>query len=253
MLCHHCVAVGAGERQTVSCLHSMPILLRAILTFVLSAVACTHATRASRPDIRTLSYGDRDIETTSALRDDAVLQLARALEARGTRLTAVWEIPGNAELVLSIIIPPEEPAAYGPQLAVLRPSASGVDIVHASARLLDDDFINPSFFTFHDRTLVLADHGSEDAYGIIAWSIESGTVRPVGEIPVAFPEGDDVFTRGAASSATAKVVGSGYEIEIPGPLLLNPRSRNETVIAGRNEAVTFCEASGALILCRTRS
>lgn len=180
------------------------------------------------------------------------LQLARELSTRNIVLAAAWEIPNNPGLVLAAIIAPEEATAYGPQLAMLRPSSTGVEIAHTSTRLLDDDFINPSFFIFPDRTLVLADHGSEDAYGILAWSIESGSVRDLGAIPVAFPEGDAVFTRGAASSATVRIVKGEYEINFRGPLLLNPRSRNETVIARRYEAVSSCESSGALAVCRGR-
>ena len=135
----------------------------------------------------------------------------------------LWTIPGFPDLTLAIVIRPPAGDAYGPRLVAFR----GAEVVHESGRLFDDDFVNPTFFRFGDRTLLLADHGSEDAYDILAWSIESDRIRDLGELAVALPEDIDVFTRGAARHARVERRGDRYLVTIRGPFLVDPRGETE--------------------------
>jgi hypothetical protein len=156
-------------------------------------------------------------------------------------------IPGWPSLTVALRDSPPAGSAYGPQLVV-----TGVDgaVVHESARLFDTDFVHPKFFRFADRTLMLADFGSEDAYGMIVWSFEAAGVRDLGVLDLALAEERDVFTRGAAATARVEVVDGAYVIRIPGPVLMDPRSDGEVLIARRRETVTVREVDGRLVIVR---
>ena len=150
---------------------------------------------------------------------------------------------------LAVIEKPAAETAYGPQLVALG-VAGDVRVLHASPRLYDDDFVRPTFFAFSNRTLILADHGSEDAYGVLAWSIEYGGVRDLGQLQIALSEDKDVFTRGAAATARVEMKDGKYVITIPGPVLQNPQGENERLLAKKGETVTFRESAGRFELAR---
>ena len=156
----------------------------------------------------------------------------------GASVSEVWKVPGQPTVMLAVIERPATETSYGPQLAAID-VRGGVRVLHESTRLYDADFVHPTFFEFPDRTLVLADHGSEDAYGMLAWSIENGAVRDLGQLPVALPEDHDVFTRGAAPTARVEIRDGQYVITIPGPVLLDPRGEGERLLAKEGEVVTF--------------
>jgi hypothetical protein len=123
-------------------------------------------------------------------------------------------------------------------------------VLHESPRLYDVDFVQPTFFTFSSRTLVLADYGSEDAYGVLAWSVENGAVRDLGVLDIARPEEKDVFTRGVALTALVELQDGKYVITIPGPVRLDPRGEDERLLATKDEVVTFRESSGRFELAQ---
>jgi hypothetical protein len=220
-----------------------------LLFFAVLPVGCTPTVSGVQPRVHQVPFADRAIEAEVTLPDSAVIQYAQTLADADILLTAIWRVPGLPDSALGIITSPATADAYGPQLALFRVTPAGLQVTHSSRHLFDDDFIKPSFFEFPDRTLLLADHGSEDAYGVIAWSFENGAVRDLGEIPVALPEDSDVFTRGAARFATVVFDQGRYTIEIPGPLLLNPRSENQTELARQGETARFCERGGQFVHC----
>lgn len=179
------------------------------------------------------------------------LQVALLLIATSCASTEFerWTVPGQPRVTLALVEKAPDGVSYGPQLVALDAQRR---VLHESGRLFDDDFVRPTFFAFPDRTLVLADHGSEDAYGILAWSIENGTVRDLGELEVALPEDEDVFTRGAAATASVALRDGAYVITIAGPLLLDPRGRNERLLAKEGEVATFRESAGRFELVQPR-
>jgi hypothetical protein len=140
---------------------------------------------------------------------------------------------------------PPAGAAYGRQLVAVR---DGGQVLHESARLYDADFVVPKFFDVAGRTLMLADYGSEDNWGVIAWSFEQGTVRDLGTLEIALSEEDGEFTGGAAAAARVDVVDGAYVVTIPGPVLLDPRGTNERLLANEGEVVTFREIAAKLVL-----
>lgn len=213
--------------------------------------SCTHGwTPGVQPDVRRLPYDDHEIETGSEVGDAEAISLADRLSMHGVRLLAVWPVPDVPQTVLVIIEKAATEESYGPQLAVMRGHAGAAEIVHESRRLFDDDFINPTFVAFPGHTLLLADHGSEDAYGMIAWSFQDGRVRDLGELEVALPEESDVFTRGAARTARVGLRNGVYVVRIPGPLLLYPQQERERLLARRGEVATFHEIDGKFELVR---
>lgn len=123
-----------------------------------------------------------------------------------------WAVPGQPGLQMAFVERPPAGAAYGRQLIAIR---DGRQVLHESARLYDADFVVPKFFEAAGRTLMLADFGSEDNWGVLAWSFEQGTVRDLGTLEVALSEEEDGFTRGAAAAATVDVVAGAYVITIP--------------------------------------
>jgi hypothetical protein len=155
-------------------------------------------------------------------------------------------VPGWPSLTVAMRHPEPLGESYGPQLVV---TAADGAVLHESARLFDTDFIHPRFFRFADRTLMLADFGSEDAYGMIAWSFEAGGVRDLGVLDLSL-DGDG-FAGGAAPSARVEVVDGVYVITIPGPVLFDPRGPSEVLIAREGEVVTIREVGGKLVITKT--
>jgi hypothetical protein len=214
----------------------------ASVAMVLTCTGCVRAAiRGSQPETRSVVHHEREIDIDLAV-DDAV-PLLDELARRGMPALAVWTVPGELALRVAFIERPPADTAYGPQLVAIRVDGD-LRVLHESGRLYDVDFAAPTFFTFSDRTLLLADHGSEDAYGVLAWSIENGDVRDLGQLPIALPEDQDVFTRGAAPWARVEIKEGKYVITIPGPLLLDPRGEEERLIAKNGEVVTFKESAG---------
>lgn len=211
------------------------------MLFVLS---CTHAApNGSQPAVHLIVHGDRELEVDAAIRE--VAPFAEALSRQDMVLHTVWMVPGEPGMRLAVVERPPLDTTYGPQLIAIDVRGD-LRVLHESPRLLDDDFVHPTFFTFADRTFLLADHGSEDAYGMLAWSIEDGRIRDLGELEVALPEVENqsVFTGGAAPTARVDRKDGKYRITIRGPLLLYPRGKDERLIAKQGEVVTFVERDG---------
>ena len=115
----------------------------AAMLFVLS---CTHAApNGMQPDVRPVVHGDREIEVDAAIHD--VASLVDALSRQDMVLHAVWMVPGEPGLRVAGVSRPPEETAYGPQLVAIDVRGD-VRILHESPRLLDDDFLYPTFFTF---------------------------------------------------------------------------------------------------------
>lgn len=214
----------------------------------LSVVSCAHtAVIGSQPNTQRLVLNGQEIEVETGI-DDA-RPIVDELVRRGMSVSALWRVPGAPAMRLAVVEKPAAETAYGPQMVALGVGGD-VRVLHESPRLYDDNFVRPTFFAFSNRTLILADHGSEDAYGMFAWSIENGGVRDLGQLQIALPEETDVFTRGAAATARAEMRDGKYVIRIPGPVLSNPRGEDERLLAKKGEIVTFRESAGRLELVR---
>lgn len=213
----------------------------ASLAMALMLASCAHAAiRGSQPETRRVAHNGQEVEIDAAI-DDAIPVLDE-LTRRGMSAWALWTVPGAPTMKLAIVERPATETSYGPQLVAIRVGGE-VRVLHESPRLYDDDFVTPTFFKFSDRTLLLADHGSEDAYGVLAWSIENGSVRDLGQLQIALPEDKDVFTRGAAPTARVEIRDGKYVITIPGPVLLHPQGEEERQLAKKGEVVTFKETA----------
>jgi len=220
----------------------------ASLAAALIVASCAHATvTGSQPNTRRLVLNGQEVEVETGI-DDAT-SIVDELVRRGMSVSALWRVPGEPAMRLAVVEKPAAETAYGPQLVALGVGGD-VRVLHESPRLYDDDFVHPTFFAFSNRTLILADHGSEDAYGVLAWSIENGGVRDLGQLQIALPEEKDVFTRGAAATARVEMRNGKYMITIPGPVLLNPQGEDERVLAKKGEIVTFRESADRFELVR---
>ncbi len=214
----------------------------ALLAGALTLASCAHAAiRGTQPEVRRVPHNGQEIEIDVAI-DDAI-PLVDELARREMSASAIWRVPGAPAMRLAIVERPAAETAYGPQLVALGVGGD-VRVLHESPRLYDDDFVQPTFFVFSNRTLLLADHGSEDAYGMLAWSIENGDVRDLGQLQIALPEEKDVFTRGAASTARVEMKDGKFVITVPGPVLLNPQGEDERQLAKKGEVATFRESAG---------
>jgi hypothetical protein len=202
-------------------------------------------TTGIQPEVRRVDHNGEEIEVDDALRDG--LRIVEDLSRMQVAVRAVWAVPGEPRLRLAIIERPATESGYGPQLIAFS-EGDELRVLHEGPRLYDDDFVEPTFFRFFDRTLLLADHGSEDAYGILAWSVEAGRIRDLGQIHIALPEDQDVFTRGAAAVARVEMRHGKYTVTIPGPVLLNPQGTDERVIAERGQTATLVESGGRFVL-----
>ena len=227
----------------------MSRFLRSTLVLVFLVNACSHlGVVGTQPDVRALPHKGGELEVDVSVDTAAAIELAEDLERHGMQLSAVWNIPGRPDLKLAIVTRPPHGDAYGPQLAAFRTHGKIFELVHESDRLFDDDFIYPTFVRFPDRTLLLADHGSEDAYGVLAWSFEDGPIRDLGELPIALPEKGYGFTRGAAASARVSIREGAYFVVIPGPVLLYPTEDRERLIGKKGDLVRFREVGGKLTM-----
>ncbi len=162
---------------------------------------------------------------------------------RNSADVAQWQVPRFPEVRLVMRTPPPDAGGYGAKLVAVH-RKNGV--VAESPRLFDTDFIVPRFITFDDRTLMLADFGSEDVWGLMVWSIERDAVRNLGVLDVALP--GDSFTAGAAPEARVALEDGRYVITIPGPLLLEPSGRGEIVLAEQGESARFVQSASGMKL-----
>jgi hypothetical protein len=216
-----------------------------VLAAALPLSACLHiGMRGTQPDVRRVAYRASELEVDARINAAVAIQFAQHLDEQNVHLSALWNIPRVPKLILAIIRRAPADKAYGPQLAVFREQAATFQVAHESMRLFDDDFIYPTFFCFSERTLLLADHGSEDAYGVIIWSFEDGQIRDLGELQIALPENGDVFARGVSPKTNVVVRDGAYVIRVPAPVLLYPREDREQLIGKRGEVVTFREIGG---------
>ena len=214
----------------------------AALAAAFIVASCAHAAiTGSQPDTRRVVVNGQEINVEAGIEDAA--SIVDELVRRGLSVSALWRVSGEPAMRLAFVEKPPAGTAYGPQLMALLVSGD-VRVLHESQRLYDDDFIHPAFFTFSNRTLMLADHGSEDAYGVLAWSIENGAVRDLGQLQIALPEEQGMFTRGAAAAARVELKDGKYVITIPGPVLLNPQGEDERQLAKKGEIITFRESAG---------
>jgi hypothetical protein len=212
------------------------------LAVALIVASCAHVTVVgSQPKTHRLVVNGQEVEVETGI-DDAT-PMVEELVRRGMSVSALWRVPGEPTMRLGVVEKPAAETVYGPQMVAVGVGGD-VRVLHESPRLYDDDFVHPTFFAFSNRTLILADHGSEDAYGVLAWSIENGAVRDLGQLQIALPEENDVFTRGAAATARVEMKDGKYVITIPGPVLLNPRGEDERQLAKKGEIVTFRESAG---------
>lgn len=138
---------------------------------------------------------------------------------------------------------PGQPDDYGPQLVAYRHSYGRRHVLYESGRMFDADFVDPVFIRFPDRTLMLADYGSEDVWAMLVWSIENGRVRDLGDLQVALSDDTDGFIGGAARSARVRLEEGRYVITVPVPLLIDPAGSDEMRIP---EGATFVESYGSL-------
>jgi hypothetical protein len=210
------------------------------------AVSCAPAwIGGSQPKTLRVVVSGHEVEVERGIDDGK--PIVDELVRRGMSVFTLWRVPGQPTVKLAVVEKPAAETAYGPQLVAVN-VGDDVRVLHESRRLYDDNFVHPTFFAFLKRTLVLADHGSEDAYGVLAWSIEAGGVRDLGELQIALAEDKDVFTRGAAATARVEVRDGQYVITIPGPVVLNPQGEDERLLAKKGEIVTFRESAGQLEL-----
>lgn len=218
------------------------------LAVALIVASCAHAAVVgSQPKTQRLVVNGREVEVETGI-DDAK-RIVDELVARGMSVSTLWRVSGEPTMRLAVVEKPAAETAYGPQLVAIGVGGD-VRVLHESPRLYDDNFVHPTFFAFSNRTLILADHGSEDAYGVLAWSIENGGVRDLGQLQIALPEEKDEFTRGAASMARVEMRDGKYVITIPGPVLLNPQGEDERLLAKKGEVVTFRESAGRFELAQ---
>lgn len=218
------------------------------LAAALIVASCAHAAMVgSQPNTQRLVLNGQEVEVETGI-DDAK-RIVDELVGRGMSISALWRVPGAPTVRLAVIERPAAEPAYGPQLVALGVGGD-VRVLHESPRLYDDNFVQPTFFAFSNRTLLLADHGSEDAYGVLAWSIENGGIRDLGQLQIALPAQKDVFTRGAAATARVEMRDGQYVITIPGPVLLNPQGEDERLLAKKGESVTFRESAGRFELAQ---
>jgi hypothetical protein len=211
-----------------------------LLAAALIVSSCAHAAMVgSQPATRPIVLNGQEVEVETGIED--AKRIVDELVGRGMAVSTLWLVPGAPTVRLAVVERPAAETAYGPQLVAIDVGGD-VRVLHESARLYDDNFVQPTFFNFSDRTLLLADHGSEDAYGMLAWSIENGRVRDLGELQIALPEDKDVFTRGAARTALVEVTNGKYVITIAGPVLLYPQGEEERLLAKQGEVATFKES-----------
>ena len=214
---------------------------RSFVALLIVLVGCTHAgVRAVEPTVRDVLHGERTIESDVKIGDSEVITLFEALGKQDMSLAAVWRVPGVPDLLLAVITRGGEiPESYGPQLVALRDGA----VIHETARLFDADFVYPSFVQIEGRTLMFADHGSEDSYGVLVWSFEGDRIRDLGDLPIALPGVE--FTGPAASAIRVRVEDGRYVLRIYGQLLLDPARDDERLIEGWT---TFEERDGKLVM-----
>jgi hypothetical protein len=87
---------------------------------------------------------------------------------------------------------------------------------------------------------MLADHGSEDSWGLLALDLTARGVRFLGRIDLATPSGEIGLTGSAAEVADVEH-NARYRITFTGPLVVEPGGESEKLIAKAGETIVFEE------------
>lgn len=117
-------------------------------------------------------------------RVDVVPSAGDAIAVPDAKVFDVWEIPGRDLHLVFAERPAVDHAKYGPQLFVI---AKNGDVLFESVRMMDTAFVEPSFFLNGSRMLMLANHGNEDSWGLIAMAFDEDRIRDLGDIDVVRP------------------------------------------------------------------
>jgi hypothetical protein len=143
-----------------------------------------------------------------------------------------WTVPGARGVKVAIKERATDADGYGFQVIASQSQNRRVKVLRESGRMFDADFVDPRFIRFPDRTLMLADYGSEETYGALAWSFERNRVRDLGSLDV-----------DGTKKARVELRDGDYVITVPGPVVLDPQGEHEMRV---DESVTFIESYGGL-------
>lgn len=217
-----------------------------VVVAVLSALGLAPAdgVRGTELNVRHVSLRGSPVEVTEGVSEAEVQRLDVWLEKTKTALRSVWAIPGESTR-LAVIERPADRNVYGRQIVALDRDGDGYRVVQEGRRLFDVDFAKPVVFRLAGRTIILADIGCEDVWGVLAWEVARPDARELGMMDVAQPAGEEVFTGRIAGLAEVESTPEGLTVTFPGPLVLYPGDSRERSV--RTRAV-FREEGGRLKL-----
>lgn len=105
---------------------------------------------------------------------------------------------------------------------------------------MDGDYLQPAFFGNGERLLMLADHGSEDSWGLIVLDVAPAAVRDHGEIDVVRPGNID-FTESALPVAEVFFEDGGYVVKFRGEVIASPGDAPTQWLAKRGQRAVFVQ------------
>ena len=188
----------------------------------------------------------RVTETTSSDTAVRVIEAFQHIRALGIGRPLVIPIPSQPNLMLLAAASMEPEGYQAFRLWLLRAVHGAFKLADSSEHLGDAEWLTPNVFEHGEDLLILADHGSEYSWGLLAFTVENGALE---RLP--FPR-----MAGIATGDAANLTGPGsnvlpdlsvywedheFVVEFPGDLLEDPGARTQRL---------WCRTGGQLIVIR---
>jgi hypothetical protein len=115
---------------------------------------------------------------------------------------------------------------------LVRHDRPGLTILQQSHGMQDSWYLRPVFYPSGDRTLILAETGAEESWGVVAFELHGTDLRDLGYLEVAEDAGE--FTINPLPAARVRLINGIWSVEFDVDLVWNPGGGDERPLPRRN-------------------
>jgi hypothetical protein len=178
--------------------------------------------------------GDRHCRERSVVPEIA-REIEEEFEAREPADTysvgCIYDAPGSA-LYLLTGNGPASGEQFGLRFFLVRHDRPGLTILQQSHGMQDSWYLRPVFYPSGDRTLILAETGAEESWGVVAFELHGTDLRDLGYLEVAEDAGE--FTINPLPAARVRLINGIWSVEFDVDLVWNPGGGDERPLPRRN-------------------
>lgn len=110
----------------------------------------------------------------------------------------------------------------------------------------DSYILDPTFYTNHERFLILAEVGTEYSWGLEAYELAGRTMMYLGPLSVAAWSGENYVNPLQRSKVTSGT--EGYRVQFFSDLIVDPGGIHQWTLQKQDESITFSQVDGRFVL-----